>query len=200
VTKATNMTANRKMDELASHAQPGVPLGLVLLCLATVTAGILAGCQKTQQKPDDRVNGLTFQPEDDTRSARRFAAVQISSGARTDATLRTYEFDRGDLNSAGRQKLDSMLLDDDAVTPMVVYLDVPSDADQDAREESVRGHLKDRGLTPGQIKVVLGTNPGNLIPAAPALRGKAVLDSGAPNVVNPEPAGSAGAVSPAGGK
>jgi hypothetical protein len=79
---------------------------------------------------------------------------------------------------------------------MVVYLDVPPDADRDAREESVRGYLKDRGLTASQVKLVAGANASNLSPAAPALRGKAVLDSGAPAVVNPEPTGSAGGPSP----
>src|SRR4051794_7729529 len=92
VTKATDMTTTSTKsgsDELASPTAAGVPLGLVLLTLVfpAAAAAVLAGCQRAHDERDDRVSGLTFQPEDETRATRRFAAVQIAAGARTDATL-----------------------------------------------------------------------------------------------------------------
>jgi hypothetical protein len=178
---ATHQSAVRRWAPLAAAA------------LAVATCG---GCQHRQES---RVNGGDFRPEGETRSVQRFAEVQMAAGARTDATLRTYEFDCGDLNSLGRQKIDLLLKDDNACSPLVVYLDVKQDENYAARQESVTAYLKDRGLTASQVKLVAGPNTTNLSPTGPALRGKKLLDSGAPVALNPEPTGSAGGP-PAGGK
>src|SRR3954453_19148544 len=111
---------------------------------AAFAVATAAGCQQHKQ-PDARVNGADFRPEGETRSVQRFTEVQMAAGARTDATLRTYEFDCGDLNSLGRQKVDLLLKDDNACTPLVVYLDVKQDETFAARQESVTAYLKDHG-------------------------------------------------------
>jgi hypothetical protein len=167
---------------------------LAALIAAVVAAVSAGGCH---DKPrDSRVDGKTFRPEGEARAVNRIGEAQMAAGARTDATIRAYDYDCTDLNSLGRHKLDLMLKDDDTCTPIVVYLDVPHEGNDgqtyDARQESVRGYLKNRGLTDNQIRVVAGPNVYNLGPTAPALRAKKLLDVGAAVAVNPEPAGSPG--------
>ena len=171
-------------------------LTILGLSFGLVAVSLLGGCH---QKRDGRVSGSDFRPEGEPRAIHRFAEAQTAAGARTDATLRAYDFDCGDLNSLGQQKLDLMLKDDDACSPLVVYLDVAPGATYDPRQESVRVYLKDRGLLDTQIKLVAGPNTNNLGPTAPALREEAARH-GAPVAVNPEPAGSPSAANTSGAK
>ena len=74
------------------------------------------------------------------RDVQRIERVQNASGAREDATLEPYHFDKGEVNSLGRQKLSLMIDDDDANNPLVVYLNVPgNDEFKAARQDSVAG-------------------------------------------------------------
>src|SRR5204863_9049296 len=86
--------------------------------------------------------------------------VQNASGAREDATLQAYHFDKGSLNSLGRAKLALMLDDDAANNPITIYLNVPaSDEFKSARQDAVVAYLKDQGLEESQIAFKAGTNP-----------------------------------------
>lgn len=158
--------------------------------VAGLLVAALAGCQHHETNNDVRVRGEAFRPEGEERTVAKFVTVQTAAGARTDATLRPYHFDCGDLNSLGQEKLDLMLRDDDACAPLVLYVDVPQDESTNARHDSIKVYLKDRGLTDAQIKLVEGSNPKNLNPAAPGIRALKLIESGAPVGVNPEPAGS----------
>jgi len=60
--------------------------------------------------------GEFFPPNGEMRDVQRIERVQEASGAREDATLEPYHFDKGEVNSLGRQKLSLMIDDDDATT------------------------------------------------------------------------------------
>jgi hypothetical protein len=140
-----------------------------VLTLALAAVSVLAGCQQ-----DTAVqHGEDFPGPGETRSAYRYAEVQAAAGARTDATMRSYHFDKGELNSLGRERLDLMLKDDESVTPLVVYLDAPAEQVdlRDHWQRSVVTYLKDRGLTDEQFKLEFGANPRSVSRAAPAIRG-----------------------------
>src|SRR4051812_25742266 len=99
-----------------------------------IVAGAVVGCEQ-HKEPDTRVHGQSFRPEGEERATQKFIATQTSAGARTDATLRAYHFDCGDLNSLGQEKLDLMLRDDDACAPLVLYVDVAQDEFSDSRQD-----------------------------------------------------------------
>ena len=102
----------------------------VALLGALALLGTLAGCQHDAHRDGDlrplRRN-LPRRPR--PAPVDPFVQVQSAAAARADATLTADHFDaRGGLNSLGRQKLDLMLRDDDASTPLLVYLDLPATA------------------------------------------------------------------------
>jgi hypothetical protein len=149
-----------------------------------VVAGILivlgtAGCDgKAGAKHVS--HGEEFVGDRETVSAvDKFAAAQISSGARTDATLRAYHFDGAQLNSLGRDKLRSMLKDDDACEPMVVYLDLKGTGEVTARREAVSAFLMDEGLLESQLQLKEGSNPANTTPAVSGLKALAAGEGAA---------------------
>src|SRR5687767_12614030 len=95
-----------------------VPAGLVL----AMTAG---GC-KTSADMGGRPAG-EFLGVDEETAVTRLVNQQIAAGARTDATLRSYHFDDGFLNSLGQEKLDFMVMScDNKAGELVVYLDLPA--------------------------------------------------------------------------
>jgi hypothetical protein len=113
-----------------------------------------------EKKPD------LFEADDAERIINRFQHVQQASGAREDATLQPYHFDKGALNSLGRQKLSLMIDDDEANNPVTIYLNVPAnDEFKSARQDAVVAYLKDQGLEESQVAFKAGTNPNQRHPA-----------------------------------
>ena len=150
--------------------------GRALVAGVVVALGVVAaaGCSQGNHP----VAGESFRPEGEVRSVHQFADAQAAAGARADATLRAVHFDRGDLNSLGQEKLDLMLGDDDACTPLVVRIDVADDAMADARRDAVRVYLKDRGVSDDQVKLETGPNTKYTFGAKGSLAGKQQLDGG----------------------
>jgi hypothetical protein len=117
-------------------------------------AAAAAGCQTDKSSMTD------FFPAEEERKVQHVANIQAASGARADPTLQPFHFDGGKLNSLGEAKLDLMLKDDDAIQPLVVYMNVPDkDATYAARCDAVLRYLHDRGATADQVKLEVGPNP-----------------------------------------
>lgn len=173
------------------------PAAAVAAIALSLVAG--TGCQSQHGEPtyvgQKPVGADLFPAPGEPRALDRINETQTAAAARTDATLRPYHFDGTELNSLGQRKLELMTLDDRAFSPLVVYLDLPQDAEQDTRREAVVVYLRDRGLKDDQIRIQSGPNlsPENLHPVGPSLRTLHQLDAGAPIGNNPEP----GAVAPA---
>jgi hypothetical protein len=172
---------------------------------ALAVLGALAGCQHDHHQDHDGAAtkyGETFPADSEPRATDRFVQVQSAAAARADATLTAAHFDgRGGLNSLGRQKLDLMLRDDDANTPMVVYLNLPSSSDgaapttasTDAHRESVRAYLVDRGVNDAQLEFRAGPNLAYSHPARDGLRGLKHLEATAEAPATDEAASAPGA-------
>lgn len=144
---------NTKMKKLARRT--------VVVCGCALLLTWSMGCQSDSSAPKPaNVHGEAFTSPDQKASPAKFADAQAASGARADATFRNAHFDGENLNSLGMAKLDMMLADDDACTPMKVYLDLVSDDPfKSARQDSVVRYMKDKGLTEEQLQFVLGPNP-----------------------------------------
>jgi hypothetical protein len=138
-------------------------LAPVAVAMAFVAA---AGCSPDvtpgqKGRPADRFLGYgELSPVD------RLVNDQIAAGARTDGTLRPYHFDGSDLNSLGREKLDSILAGTfDSNAEMVVYVDVPrgegdaAAALADARRDAVSQYLVEQGVTEDEFRLESGFNP-----------------------------------------
>jgi hypothetical protein len=136
-----------------------------------------AGCEQDQQQR--QAMGKFFPPPGEVRDTQRISRVQCASGARADSTLQAYHFDKGELNSLGREKLSLMIDDDDANNPLVVYLNVPADDEfKGARQDSVVAYLKEQGLEEKQVSFKEGVNPGTNHPAQDGLTRLAKTETG----------------------
>ena len=170
-----------------------------LVAAAALTA--LPGCQRDRGDRRPRViHGEAFPADNQPRHVDRFIQVQSAAAARTGATLTAAHFDGGaDLNSLGRSKLDLMLRDDDAASPLVVYLDLPdagaapgNDADTEmfeARRDAVRAYLADAGVSGSNVEFRAGPNLDYSHPAKDGLRGLRRLSGDAaasPDAPNPD--------------
>lgn len=143
------------------------------------TALLAVGCHSSSTQPP-MLHGENFVPDDQPHSVDNIAAAQAARGARADATLRPVHFNDAGLNSLGRQKLELMLADEDAVQPMVVYLDLPPASDAGPARQAVGDYLKARGLAENQFRLVDGPNPKTLSPSTDALTGLAALQQQSP--------------------
>ena len=124
-----------------------------------------AGCEWDYHQQRQAM-GEFFPPPGEVRDEQRIERVQSASGARTDATLAPYHFDKGDLNSLGRDKLSRMLDDDDSNNPITIYLNLPDDDQfKAARQDSIIAYLKDQGLEEKQVSFRAGPNPATDHPA-----------------------------------
>src|SRR5438046_3546764 len=136
---------------------------LIVLSAAALLTASSAGCKHDQaaktDTPDNRIYGEKFLGPDEARDVFRANDAQRASGARADAMLHANNFDKNVLNTAGEQKLDFMIDDDDSNTPMTVYLDVPQDDQFASRSESVAKYCKERAVSGEQLKIVQGLNP-----------------------------------------
>lgn len=149
---------------------------------------LVAGCQ--ENKPAGKSYGTDdfFPTAGPHRSTSQFKQVQAASGARADSTLRDVHFDGGEINSLGRSKLELMLVDDQPISQLKVYV-VGDETDLAARRASVATFLGDKGLTGSQIAIVDGENPGSFHAVAPDLVNMPKTDSGV--VADSTEAGSA---------
>jgi len=142
---------------------------------------LTAGCH--HDYPANRaplLHGEVFPAEGDTRSVWEVRAAQAASGARHDATLYAAHFDEAGLNSLGQQKLDLMLSDEQPIAPLIVYLDLPSDASVDSDRQAVTTYLKERGLQDTQIAIRDGANPHAASSAADAITNLHALQAPVP--------------------
>jgi hypothetical protein len=157
----------------------------IKMLVAAALATTLAACSHTEEKLDPSLHG--FFPDDvgESRKPTQFAEAQAAAGARADAMLYKQHFDGPRLNSLGEAKLADMLKDDDAPTPMTVYLKLDETTTlSKSRQQSVVTYLKDLGLSENQITIVYGDNPASRSPIAPALKAYNKTDTGASGGVN----------------
>jgi hypothetical protein len=135
------------------------------------------GCE--YQHPQLQPMNDFFPAEGEVRDVQRAQRVQEASGARFDATLTPAHFDKGELNSLGREKLSLMLDDDDANNPITIYLNVPADDEFKAgKQDSVIAYLKEQGLEETQISFKEGANPATYSPASEGLTRLAKTETG----------------------
>jgi hypothetical protein len=122
-----------------------------------------AGCGGDGQPNESYPTG------DQSSAVQRLEQLQTNRGTRDDATLRAYHFDGTQLNTLGQARLDQMIADGDVATNLVVYLDLPGDAEQAQRQQAVNLYLKDRGLRDEQIRLESGANPKSTMAVSPTL-------------------------------
>jgi hypothetical protein len=149
--------------------------------MTTLVAGTLfcGGCEWNYNQQRQAM-GEFFPAQGEVRDVQRIERVQAASGARADATLSKAHFDKGELNSLGRQKLSLMIDDDDANNPLVIYLNVPADDEFKApRQDSVIAYLKDQGLEEKQVSFREGPNPATNHPAEDSMIRLAKTETGA---------------------
>jgi hypothetical protein len=157
-------------EKLTRILKMSVPIAAMLSALA-------GGCKSHEERPpEDMQPGDKLMAADEVSEVTRLMNVQVANGARTDGTLRPYHFSQGNLNSLGREKLDSMVDGgEDSKAELVVYLDLPtSDVEKaltDARHDAVTHHLMGRGLGEDSFRLESGYNPNNTMLAA-SLRAK----------------------------
>jgi hypothetical protein len=141
--------------------------------VAAALLALLGGCasEKGSSDASARRPAEAFRKPDEVSDVARINALQISAGARTDATLRAYHFRDGKLNSLGREKLESIAgseADRDGQA-LVVYLDVPAAAEHESlanvRQEAVARYLREHGLAEDAFRIERGHNPSNTFPA-----------------------------------
>jgi hypothetical protein len=159
------------------------------LIAAAAVVAMTAGCHRHDMNSNVVLHGEDFPADNDTRAVWQIRAAQAAAGAREDATLYGVHFDDGGLNSLGQRKLELMLADEQPVEPLIVYLDLNSDAAADKDRQSVAAYLKDRGLQDSQIALKDGPNPHAGHSAARALANLQALDAG-PNPQSGTPGSS----------
>ena len=155
---------------------------LSLLAMATLLGG---GCQKKSSEPERR-GAESFLGDDETSAVTRLADAQRAAGAREDATLRSYHFSRGELNSLGREQLDLMFADVDDQGEYVVYLDLDEAQTHgpffNERRDAVAAYLSGAdGSSERSVSIVYGVNPNHTF-LATAARPEAKADEGGGNI------------------
>lgn len=123
-----------------------------LLMFAVAAAGFV-GCQN--QKPAVSTNDL-FQHDFAPRQLHVIMDSQASRGARHDATFYDAHFDRGQVNSLGKAKLD-LMYGSDGKFPEVIYLDVSGRFEE--RRDSIIAYVAQTGIDPGVLAFEQGGNP-----------------------------------------
>ena len=157
------------MTNVKTILKVSVPLAAML------SAALAGGCKSHKEccpaedmQPSDKLMAADEQSE-----VSRLMRVHIANGTRTEATLRPYHFSQGNLNSLGRDKLDSMADGgEDSKAELVVYLDLPtSDIEKaltDARHDAVTHYLMGLGLGEDSFRLESGYNPNSTMLAASA--------------------------------
>lgn len=132
-----------------------------LALAAAALVAVSTGCHNGDNK--ELLHGDKFDADDAPRATRNAVAVQAANGARADATLYPAHFNSAGLNSLGREKLETMMLDDESTPPMTVYLDLGKDpASVKLAHTAVAEYLKARGVAESQFKIEDGPNPRTL--------------------------------------
>jgi hypothetical protein len=150
----------------------------VLICGSSMIIALYSGgC--FDNKAEKQADANFFTPPGQVRDTQRIEHAQMAAGAREDGMLMEYHFDKGELNSLGREKLSLMLDDDAANNPIIIYLNVPASDDfKAARQDAVVAYLKDQGLQESQISFRAGPNPATDTPASKGLTDLAKTDTG----------------------
>jgi hypothetical protein len=152
----------------------------ILIAGSCMLIALFSGGCEWNYSQQRQAMGEFFPPQGEVRDVERVERVQAASGARVDSTLYPAHFDKGELNSLGRQKLSLMIDDDDANNPLVIYLDVPADDEfKAAKQDSVIAYLKDQGLEEKQISFRQGPNPATFHLAEDGLIRMAKTETGA---------------------
>lgn len=159
----------------------------VLLAAMVGGVAVAAGCKEKpprQVEPDTRVYGERFLEPGEMGHNERIDLAQQRAGARADASLHEFHFDRsGSLNTLGEEKLGMMLAPDESVAttqpasntavPLVVYIDTPEDdRTWSARKDAVAHFAGAHGWTDTQIEIRHGTNREVATPTASLLSDK----------------------------
>lgn len=153
-----------------------VMLATAIMAVSAVIVVATPGCTHPQSETGGYAD--PFFPREYARIAEVAVYPQAASGARSDPTLYDIHFFGGRLNSLGEDKLTLMLDDDNNERPTLVYIDAGgSDDDFAARQESIRGYLAGKGLSPEVVSFERGRNPHSRTAAAPLLRNLPKTDS-----------------------
>jgi hypothetical protein len=150
----------------------------ILICGSSMIIALyINGCSQSDAQKQADANFFT--PPGQIRDTQRIEHAQMAAGAREDATLLAYHFDKGELNSLGREKLSLMLDDDASNNPMIIYLDIPGgDEFKAARQDAVVAYLKDQGLQESQISFRAGPNLDQLHPASEGITNLSKTNTG----------------------
>lgn len=158
------------------------------------------GCKADSDKQQRQPMSEFFPAQGEMRDLQRIQRVQAASGARNDATLQPFHFDKAELNSLGRDKLALMLDDDDANNPITIYLNLPADDEFKApRQDAIIAYLKDQGLEEKQVSFKPGPNERTNHPAAEALARMSKTETGVAGGGGGSSPGAGGTDSPMGG-
>jgi hypothetical protein len=141
----------------------------IRLSIVAFAAVIAAGC--ANEKPKLSINDH-FMPDNQPRAEQTIFAQQTANGARADGTLYSHHFTAGELNSLGRQKLESMTRGRE-LGMINIYLDVAKDDAYNSRESAVIAYLSHKGLASTNYAITQGANPALGSPVAPGLKGLA---------------------------
>jgi hypothetical protein len=159
----------------------------VMLAAMVGSVAVAAGCKERpprQLEPDTRMYGQRFLEPGEMGHNERIDLAQQRAGARADASLHEFHFDRsGGLNTLGEEKLGLMLAPDESIAttqpasssavPFVVYVDTPEDdGTWSAKKDAVARFASAHGWTDGQIEVRHGTNREVATPTASLLSDK----------------------------
>jgi hypothetical protein len=164
----------------------------ILICGSSMIIAIYAnGCKQSDAQKQADANFFT--PPGQIRDVQRIEHAQMAAGAREDATLLAYHFDKGELNSLGREKLSLMLDDDTSNNPMIIYLDIPGADDfKAARQDAVVAYLKDQGLQESQISFRAGPNPAEMHLASEGLTNLSKTNTGGESASSSSSPGAGG--------
>jgi hypothetical protein len=135
--------------------------------------GLVTACEQAGLNHADK-----FDPDVERQEQTQLLHNQAAAGAYADSTLYADHFDAAGLSSLGKAKLDLMLSDSHAKTPLAVYLEIPNDSQAAARQVAVSHYLMDKGgLKSSQILITLGVNPDNTNPAADGMANYSKTDT-----------------------
>jgi len=129
----------------------GMRKAILLAGSSMLIALYTTGCNTVDTNPQVQAMNAFFPASGEVRDSQRVVRASAAAGARADATLQPYHFDKGELNSLGEQKLNLMLDDDDANNPIVIYMNLPADEFKSPRQDAVVAYLKSEGLETNQV-------------------------------------------------
>lgn len=136
----------------------------VLSSIVTLAFAGMVGCADNKQP----VHTGFFPSESGDRMVERLVDVQMTNGAREDASLHAIHFDGAKLNSLGTQKL-ARMVPTEPTGSVVVYLSAAADDMTTARRDAVTAYMGACGVDASRLRLENGSNPNSASPAAEGL-------------------------------